>query len=174
MQATTFSFSLINDSRAQKVGGVAILIGGLLKPNPKFFMTRTISLFTESDAIKKEFYGTVVQRNNHYVFVEEHLDNPYLWLVAWGIERDELYTTTQINGLVYKQLVTANQNIIIVKGGFESDSPQTYMDAVVYAIVGNKMHNVFIESNLRNPYYRIIVFNINDLPQRKFTKCPAQ
>lgn len=173
MRTTTYSFSNIQNSEEEKVGGIAILIGGLLTPDPKRFMTDTIRLFSDSDAIKKEFQSTNVQRQNHYVFVEEHLDNPYLWLVAWGIERDELYTTSRFAGHEYKKLETADHNVVIVKGGFGLENPQAYMDAVVSEIVNSRMYNEFIESNLRNPYYRIIVFNINELPKRRFNKCPV-
>lgn len=132
MRTTTYSLSLINNREDQLVGGIAILMGGLLTPDPKRFMTETISLFSESDALKKVFQGTEIRKQNYFAFVEEHLDNPYLWLIGWGIERDELYTSYQINGHSYQRLETVDNNIIIVKGGFGQENPQAYMDYVVW------------------------------------------
>lgn len=174
MRTTTFSFSSIQNQEQQKKGGIAILTGGLLEPKPVEYMTETIAKFSDSNAIRKEFQGTGVDRSNFFVFTEEHLDNPYLWLIAWGIENNELYTSEVAEGRQYQMLKTSDDSIVVVKGGFESDSPKAYMDLVVSHIVEGHSYNEFIESNLINPYYRIIVFGINELPKRKFTPCQQQ
>lgn len=174
MKSTTFSFSSILNQEQQKKGGIAILTGGLLEHKPVEFMTDIIAKFSDSNAIKKEFQGTGIDRPNFYVFTEEHLDNPYLWLLAWGIENNELYAPAVAEGRQYQMLKTSDNNIVVVKGGFESESPKEYMDLVVSCIVQDHSYNEFIESNLKNPYYRIIVFNINELPKRKFIPCQQQ
>ena len=174
MRSTTFSFSSFLNQEQRKRGGIAILTGGLLEPKPVEYMTKVIAKFSDSNAIKKEFQGTDVESSNFFVFTEEHLDNPYLWLMAWGIENNELYSPAVADGRPYEIIKTSDNNIVVVKGGFESESPKEYMDLVVSCIVHGRSYNEFIESNLKNPYYRIIVFNINELPKRKFTPCQQQ
>lgn len=174
MRTTTFSFSSIQNQEQQKRGGIAILTGGLLEPKPVEYMADIIAKFSNSNAIKKEFQGTGIDRKKFFVFTEEHLDNPYLWLMAWGIENDELYVSEVAEGCQYQILKTSYNNIVVVKGGFESANPKAYMDLVVSHIVQRRSYNEFIESNLKNPYNRIIVFGINELPKRKFTPCQQQ
>jgi hypothetical protein len=169
MRSTTYSISFINDRKNLTKGGIVILTGGFFQTSPKEYMVKTIGLFTQSDVLKQRFRGTNINRNNHFVFIEEHLDNPYLWLVAWGIENDELYSDKQIGNLHFQELKTSDNGIVILKGGFNSHTPKAYMDLVVSEIVKHQSYNEFIESNLKNPYYRIIVFDINGLQQHKFS-----
>jgi len=53
------------------VGKMAILVGGLRRPNPKEFM----------DAIVSQYVGNI----GHNQYVEIHLDNPWTRIITTGI-----------------------------------------------------------------------------------------
>lgn len=54
--------------------------------------------------------------------------------------------------------------VTILRGGFSSDDPVTYMDEVVSDYVQNKLHNQFIEIHMDTPQVRVIIEGINELP----------
>lgn len=56
--------------------------------------------------------------------------------------------------------------IVILKGGLGEDNPKDYMDRIVEEYIGNEPHNVFIERTLDNPFIRVIIFGIDDLPYK--------
>jgi hypothetical protein len=57
--------------KGQTVGKVAILVGGLNKPNPKQFMDNAVH----------QYVGNI----GHNQYVEIHLDNPWTRIVTTGI-----------------------------------------------------------------------------------------
>lgn len=57
--------------------------------------------------------------------------------------------------------------VTFLRGGFNSENPKAYMDLAVSDFLekkGNPMYNEFIEIFLDNPYLRVIVTGINDMP----------
>ena len=57
--------------------------------------------------------------------------------------------------------------VAFLRGGFGSYNPKAYMDLAVNDYLekkGNPLHNEFIEIFLDNPYLRVVVTGINDMP----------
>ena len=54
--------------------------------------------------------------------------------------------------------------IAILVGGVDLPNPKEFMDDVVSKYVGTKGHNQFVEIHLDNPWTRIIMDCINDVP----------
>ncbi len=64
-----FEQLIFDDEEA--VGKMAILVGGLNKPNPKEFMDEAVSGY--------------VRNIGHNQYIEIHLDNPYTRVITTGI-----------------------------------------------------------------------------------------
>lgn len=168
MNNSRYSFIPIKKNQ-QLVGALAVLSGGFLKPSPGGFMDNEILRFVNSSELKSLLKGSKLKPKSAYTFVEEHLDNPWLRLLVWGVENVDLYSRHRLHyGLEYDEFVRDDENLIIIKGGFNAPNPKSYMDAIVMELVQNRGYNQFIEATLTNPYYRILLFNINDLEEREF------
>lgn len=68
---------------------------------------------------------------------------------------------------VAKTILVNNGNksafMTILVGGFDAQNPKSFMDGVVAEFVRDRMFNEYIDSNLDNPWLRIIIEDINDL-----------
>lgn len=58
--------------------------------------------------------------------------------------------------------------IAFIRGGFSSDNPKAYMDCVVSEYVKGCSYNQFIEEHLDDPWLRVIITGINDIPFEPF------
>lgn len=56
-----------------------------------------------------------------------------------------------------------NAKITILMGGLALQDPKSYMDYVVSEFVKGKFYNEYIDSNLDNPWLRIIIEGMNDM-----------
>lgn len=54
--------------------------------------------------------------------------------------------------------------ICILRGGLNKPAPEKYMKDVVLSVVQKEHHNSFIEDELDNPYVKIIIFDLNNIP----------
>lgn len=54
--------------------------------------------------------------------------------------------------------------ICILRGGLDKPDPEEYMNDVVLSVVQKEHHNSFIEAELDNPYVKIIIFDLNNIP----------
>lgn len=68
-----------------------------------------------------------------------------------------------------KELIDGNPDtkMAILFGGMNSQNPKAYMDAAVHDYLqknGNPLHNQFVEIHMDNPWLRVVVTGINDLP----------
>lgn len=168
MNNTRYSFIPIKKNQ-QLVGALAVLSGGFLKPSPGDFMDNEILRFVNSSELKSLLKGSKLKSKSAYTFVEEHLDNPWLRVLVWGVENVNLFSRHVFNnGLKYEEFVRNDDNLIIIRGGFDAPNPKRYMDAIVMELVQNRGYNQFIEATLTNPYYRILLFNINELEEIVF------
>jgi len=59
--------------------------------------------------------------------------------------------------------------VAILVGGMNSDNPKEFMDGAVSKYVGRTGHNQFVEIHLDNPWTRVLVRGINDIPFRPMT-----
>lgn len=59
--------------------------------------------------------------------------------------------------------------VAILVGGINSDNPKEFMDNAVSEYVGREGHNQFVEIHLDNPWTRVLVKGINDIPLRQMT-----
>ncbi len=60
--------------------------------------------------------------------------------------------------------------IVILVGGVKSDNPKEYMDSAINKYVGNEGHNQFVEIHLDNPWTRVLIKGINNIPFRPMTE----
>lgn len=54
--------------------------------------------------------------------------------------------------------------LVVLRGGLGEADPQQFMDDVVSDYVQHYGHNQFIEHFLDNPWVRVLIFGINELP----------
>lgn len=54
--------------------------------------------------------------------------------------------------------------LAILWGAMSKENPTAYMNAAVNEYVQNTGHNQFVEITMDNPWIRVIVKDINDLP----------
>jgi hypothetical protein len=79
----------------------------------------------------------------------------------------------------YEQELTDGQGnrigmMAILFGGMNSQNPKAYMDNAVTDYLqkhGNPLHNQFVEIHMDNPWLRVIVIGINELPYHEETIC---
>jgi len=64
----------------------------------------------------------------------------------------------------YFQTIIGKSKIAIFRGGLDYDNPHTVLNDAVKTQFTDCYINEFIESDLCNPYVRVIVEEINDLP----------
>lgn len=60
----------------------------------------------------------------------------------------------------------------ILFGGMNSQNPKAYMDSAVYDYLqknGNPLHNQFVEIHMDNPWLRVVVIGVNELPYHEMT-----
>lgn len=65
------------------------------------------------------------------------------------------------------ELLPHGVSVAFLRGGFGADNPKFFMDLAVSDYLekkGRPMYNEFIEIFLDNPYLRVIVTGINDMP----------
>lgn len=62
--------------------------------------------------------------------------------------------------------------MVILFGGMNSNNPKAYMDNAVTDYLqkhGNPLHNQFVEIHMDNPWLRVILIGINNLPFHDMT-----
>lgn len=57
--------------------------------------------------------------------------------------------------------------LTLLIGGLENENPKAFMDNVVSEYVQSRMFNEYIDSHLDNPWFRIIIEDVNDLINEK-------
>ena len=57
--------------------------------------------------------------------------------------------------------------LTLLIGGLENENPKAFMDNVVSKYVQSRMFNEYIDSHLDNPWFRIIIEDVNDLINEK-------
>ena len=132
---------------------VFILCGGLAQDDAWSYLT---------DAAKFLMGDTPY---NHYV--EEYLDNPWVRVL---ITSKEGFSQEDKEGFVVfkRQLPTRAGSLEICEmsilvGGLGRVNPNSFMNAKVDEYIEYRGHNTFIDSNLKNPWVRVIITGINDL-----------
>lgn len=65
---------------------------------------------------------------------------------------------------VYEHELENGAKIAILFGGLYKPNPKEYMDNAVFSYVGDRMFNEYIEETMDNPWLRVIIFNLNNLP----------
>lgn len=63
---------------------------------------------------------------------------------------------------IYEQDLNGGK-LYILRGGWTSPTPRSYMDEVVRQFIGTQVYNQFIEIHLDVPQVRVILMGINDL-----------
>lgn len=53
--------------------------------------------------------------------------------------------------------------LTFLMGGLEKENPKAFMDNVVSEYVQRRLFNEYIDSHLDNPWFRIIIEDVNDL-----------
>ena len=71
---------------------------------------------------------------------------------------------------IYEQELPNGGTLAILRGGLKNENPVVYMDCVVSDYVKGKLYNEFIEEYLDNPWVRVIITGINELPYYDYEK----
>ena len=78
--------------------------------------------------------------------------------------------------LYEQELFDANGNrrgiMAVLFGGMNAQNPKAYMDYAVTDYLqkhGNPLHNQFVEIHMDNPWLRVIITGINELPYHEET-----
>lgn len=61
-----------------------------------------------------------------------------------------------------------NYRVAILRCDFNAENPRALLDQTVSKYVDSELYNEFIEINLDNPYYRVIICGINELKYLNF------
>lgn len=132
---------------------VFILIGGLGRDNPESYLIK---------ASEDLMDGTPYNQ-----YVEEYLDNPWSRVL---ITSNKGFSVQEKDGYVlYSQelpgrpVISEACRISILVGGLGRVNPNSYMNAMVDDFIGPIGHNTYIESNLKNPWVRVVITGINEL-----------
>ena len=99
-------------------------------------------------------------------FIEHFLDNPWCRVVITNIDMLHSEVRDDKSGLysVFTREVTSQFRIIILFGGDNLLSPWNDMAIIVDNEIGHELHWEFIESSLENPWDRVIIVGINEIP----------
>ena len=65
---------------------------------------------------------------------------------------------------IYEQELSGGGKFTILRGVSTSEKPNAYMDKAVETYCNDESHNTFVENHPDNPYVRVIIKGINDLP----------
>ncbi len=71
-----------------------------------------------------------------------------------------------LEGIEGRDDIIANNrgaSMYILYGGFSQPDPQQYLDEAVREFVEGEVYNEFVESSMDNPWYRIIIFGVNNI-----------
>ena len=112
------------------------------------------------DEVNGEYYSTpkYLVRPSGYQFVDENgnvINATKIVLEKKTVEEKYNDVKIQILG-----------NVVILKGGINTDNPTEYMNEVVdyiLKLLGKPKYNQFIEDYLDNPWVRILVFDFNSM-----------
>ena len=81
------------------------------------------------------------------------------------IEKSE-YTEEEYKLFKDVKMKVISDNVLLVYGGLTSESPKHHMDNIVSVIMnklGNQRYNQFVEIHLDNPWFRVIVFDVQGI-----------
>ena len=103
-------------------------------------------------------------------FIEHFLDNPWCRVVITNPDllRSNSSEDKTHNYSVFTKDVTSLVRIFILFGGDNLLSPWDDMTSIVADKYGNQLHQEFIESSLENPWDRVIIMGINDIPDENW------
>lgn len=73
------------------------------------------------------------------------------------------------NGVeIFEQILPNNCKLAIFRGGLMTNNPIEILNNAIYSYVKDDFHNDFVEITCDNPWVRVIIININDLPYKKY------
>lgn len=81
------------------------------------------------------------------------------------IEKEE-YTKEEYKLFKDIEMKVISDKVLLVYGGLTSENPKYHMDTVISVIIdklGNPKYNEFVEIHLDNPWFRVIVFDVQDM-----------
>ena len=97
-------------------------------------------------------------------YIEEWLDDPWLRLVICGIGF-LVYNYNQQNGVAsFHEALPGNGHIYVLFAHPKIKNPKLVLDNVVDGITNGLSYNAFVEHTRNNPYVRIVILGINNLP----------
>lgn len=96
-------------------------------------------------------------------YVEEWLDDPWLRLVICGIG-SLTYNYNQQNGVASFYENLPGGGIYILFAHPNIGNPKPVLDNAVMQLTEGRSYNAFVEHTRNNPYVRIVILGINNLP----------
>lgn len=147
----------LRDADRNVVGEFAIISETGRNPNPQYNVQRAVNQYVGND--------------DYNDFVEEWLDNPWTRLVVKGFNEIDFQPMQELNGQVEKHeipLVPGNRftrsKIVFLFADPTIENPRPIMESAVQHVIEGSLYNAFIDSHLDNPWIRIVVVGINNLP----------
>jgi len=69
---------------------------------------------------------------------------------------------------IFEQQLSKKCKFAILRGGIHSDKPFTFMSEQTLKYVGDTPHNQFVDMTLTDPWTRVIINDMSDLPFENF------
>ncbi len=137
-----------------QVCSLYIIRGFLSESDPKADM---------DEAVKR-----IVGDTSYSDFIEHFLDNPWCRVVITNMDFLRSVGDKDSSGLysVFAKDVTSQVRIVILFGGDSLLSPWSDMASIVAEKYGHQLHQEFIESSLDNPWDRVVIIGINEIPEK--------
>lgn len=147
----------LRDAEGNEVGEFAIISETGRNPNPQYNVQRAVNQYVGHD--------------DYNDFVEEWLDNPWTRLVVKGFNEIDFQPMPEFHGQIEKhevELLPGNQftrsKIVFLFADPTIENPRPIMESAVQHVIEGSLYNAFIDSHLDNPWIRIVVVGINNLP----------
>lgn len=151
----------LNNVEGNVIGEFAIISETGRNPNPQYNVQRAVNQY--------------VNHEDYNDFVEEWLDNPWTRVVVKGFNEIDFRPMREFNGQVEKhevELRPGNQftrsKIVFLFANPEIENPRPIMEKAVQHVIEGSLYNAFVDSHLDNPWVRIVVVGINNLPFRPY------
>ncbi|MCQ2316311.1 MAG: hypothetical protein MJZ85_06465 [Bacteroidales bacterium] len=147
----------LRNAEGNEVGEFAIISETGQNPNPLYNVQRALNQY--------------VGHEDYNDFVEEWLDNPWIRVVVKGFNEIDFQPMQDFSEQIEKyevELIPGNQftrsKIVFLFANPEIENPRPIMESAVQYVIEGSLYNAFIDSHLDNPWIRIVVVGINNLP----------
>jgi len=119
------------------------------------------------DDVVKKYVG----ENGYFEFIDANMDNPYTRVILKEIEKFPK-TRMNVEGRVFeisKLHISNNVEVLYLSYLTGPDvRPYPIMDLALAQLSNYRMHNTYIDSDISDLWSRLVIFNVNNIPQEEF------